>query len=257
MISGNIDLSVGATVGLTACLAVLLQPYGLTVALLAALAAGALCGLLNGLIVEKTGVSSFIVTLATMSGIRGLTFMGIGDVSLSATDDRLNAFSMLALGPVSTVVAIAAVLIAAVGFILRYTIHGRNTFAIGGNRRAAVDAGIAASRHVVGNFVLCGLMAAACGIAMAANLGAASPTFGRDYELLAVTAVVLGGTRLQGGKGGVAGTLGAVVALTILRNGLNLLRVSPFYIPIIVGAVLIAALIIDRKINGNALRHGE
>lgn len=257
VISGNIDLSVGAVVGLTACIVVALQPYGLGVAVLAALAAGLLVGLVNGLIVEKMGISSFIVTLAMMSGIRGLTFLAIGDISLSSTDDRLNTFAMLAIGPISIVVVLFAALAAIVGVVLRFTSHGRNTYAIGGNRSAAVDAGIAVSRHVIVNFALCGLMAATCGIAMAANLGAAAPSFGRDYELLAITAVVLGGTRLQGGKGGVAGTLGAVLALAILRNGLNLLRVSPFYIPVVVGLVLIMALVLDRRVNRQAMRHGE
>jgi ribose transport system permease protein len=203
------------------------------------------------------GISSFIVTLAMMSGIRGLTFLAIGDISLSSTDDRLNTFAMLAIGPISIVVVLFAALAAIVGVVLRFTSHGRNTYAIGGNRSAAVDVGIAVSRHVIVNFALCGLMAATCGIAMAANLGAAAPSFGRDYELLAITAVVLGGTRLQGGKGGVAGTLGAVLALAILRNGLNLLRVSPFYIPVVVGLVLIMALVLDRRVNRQAMRHGE
>jgi ribose transport system permease protein len=257
IISGNIDLSIGATVGLTACLFVALQPYGLELALLGALAAGAAVGLVNGLLVERTGISSFIVTLAMMSGIRGLTFLAIGDTSLSAADDRPNLWAMAAIGPIPVTVGLFAIFAVIVALVLRVTIHGRNTYAIGGNRSAAIDAGIPVSAHIVANFVLCGFMAAICGVTMAANLGAAAPTFGTDYELLAITAVVLGGTRLQGGRGGVAGTIGAVLALTVLRNGLNLMRVSPFYIPLIVGAVLIVALIIDRQFNTRKLEHGE
>ena len=135
--------------------------------------------------------------------------------------------------------------------------HGRNTYAIGGNRRAAEDAGIPVSKHLVANFALCGLMAALSGVFMAARLNAATPGFGREYELWAVIAVVLGGTSLRGGRGSAIGTFAAVIALAVLQNGLNLIHVSPFYVSAIMGLALIATLIIDRQLNRSSRGSAE
>lgn len=250
IISGNIDLSVGAIVGLSSCLVIGMQnQLGLPGAIAAALGSGVALGFLNGLAVERLGVSSFIITLAGMIGIRGLAFLYAGDTSLSALDEQLYDLSALHVGPISLIPFIFIASIVFFQWMLRRTVHGRNTYAIGGSRSAAINAGIPVSRHVLVNFVLCGLMAALCGIAMAANLGAATPSYGKDYELWAVIAVVLGGTRLRGGKGDMLGTFAAVLALAILRNGLNMLHVAPFYIPGIMGIALIAALVFDKQLN--------
>lgn len=250
IITGNIDLSVSSVTALTACIAILLQPYGPLVALGVAMGAGIGMGALNGIIVEKLGVNSFIATLATMTGIRGLTFLIVGDVSLAASDLTYNIVATTPIiGPVNTVVFVfgAAALILAV--VLRRTAFGRNIYAIGGNREAAVDAGIPVTKVVISSFVTSGVLSAVSGIAMAAKLGAAAPSYATGYELIAIATVILGGTRLEGGYGYIVGTLGAVLTLAILRNGLSLLGTSPFIIPIIVGSVLILALILDRQLR--------
>ncbi|WP_210266355.1 MULTISPECIES: ABC transporter permease [Mesorhizobium] len=250
IISGNIDLSVGAVVGLSSCLVIGMQEQiGLAGAIAVALGSGLCLGLLNGLAVERLGVSSFIITLAGMIGTRGLAFLYAGDTSLSAIDEQLYDLTMLHVGPVTLIPFIFLTAVLCFQWMLRRTVHGRNTYAIGGSRSASTNAGIPVSRHVVINFIICGLMAAICGVAMAANLGAATPSYGKDYELWAVIAVVLGGTRLRGGKGDLIGTFAAVLALAILRNGLNMLHVAPFYIPGIMGLALIAALVLDRQLN--------
>jgi ribose transport system permease protein len=246
MVSGNIDLTVGAVLGLAACLVISLQPYGLPLAIAGALGAGVLLGVLNGLIIERTGVNSFIVTLGGMIGIRGLAFLYAGDTSLSPVDDQLTELAGFAVGPIGTIVMLFAVAVVGFSYFLKHTPAGRNAYAIGGNRTAARDAGVPIARHIVLNFALSGAMAALCGIAMAGNLGAATPSFGKDYELWAIIAVVLGGTSLRGGTGSVLGTLGAVAALSILRNGLALLNVQPFYEPIIMGLTLVGALVVDK-----------
>lgn len=250
VISGNIDLTVGAVVGLAACLAIGLQdPLGLWGAIFIAILAGLGLGIANGLIVELTGVNSFIVTLAGMIGIRGLTFVITGDTSLSPNDMRFAEIGMMQIGGVSVIAVVFLLLVFAIRWMLRSTVHGRNTYAIGGNRQAAIDAGIPIMRHIVANFAISGLMAAIAGVFMAARLNAATPSFGKDYELWAVIAVVLGGTSLRGGRGSVIGTLAAVLALAILQNGLNLIHVSPFYVSAIMGAALILTLLIDRQFN--------
>ena len=259
LISGNIDLSVGAIVGMAACLAIKLQEQqmDLSIIIVISIAAGGLLGVLNGLIVEKIGISSFIVTLAAMIGYRGLTFLYAGDASLNGTDERLIDLGLLSWGPVSFISLLFVGLALVFQWMLGSSLHGRNSYAIGGNRRAAVDAGIRVSRHVIANFALSGLMAALCGVAMAAKLGAATPKFGTDYELWAVTAIVLGGTRLRGGKGTVVGTFGAVLALATLRNGMDLIQVPPFYVPVIVGSALIVALLFDRSLSRSSSASDE
>lgn len=249
IISGNIDLSVGSVAALAACTVVLLEPYGPAVAIGGAVAAGVAIGLVNGFFVERIGINSFIVTLAMMSGVRGLTFLLVGDVSLSASDMRYNIVATTMIGPINTVVLAFAALAVGLGFILKRTSYGRNTYAIGGNREAALDAGIRVSRDVTISFVISGFMSACCGISMAANLGAAAPSFATGYELIAIAAVILGGTRLSGGYGFISGTIAAILALAVLQNGLNLIGTSPFIVPVILGTVLVIALILDRQLQ--------
>ena len=257
LISGNIDLSVGSVLGLSACLVIGLQAdVGLPMAVALTLAAGAGLGLFNGFLVEKIGINSFIVTLAGMIGVRGLAFLYAGDTSLSAVDLTLHDIGAYRIGPFTVIALGFLVSVVLFQWMMKRTIHGRNTYAIGGNRVAAVDAGVPVSRHVMANFVLCGLMASVAGIAMASDLGAATPSYGREYELWAVIAVVLGGTSLRGGRGDLLGTFAAAIALAILINGLNLVGVSPFYVSVILGAALIVVLAVDR-LSEPAAKAGE
>ena len=257
VISRNIDLSVGAIAGFAACIAIGAQTFGLTFALLMALGVATCIGALNGLVVEITGVSSFIVSLGALTGVRGLAFLYAGDTSLSAPDDRLSDLGHLSVGPISIIAIAFLASVAAVGWMLNNFRHGRDTYAIGGSREAAINAGIQPSRLVVINFALSGFFAGVCGVAMAADLGAATPSYGKDYELWAVIAVVLGGASLRGGTGSAWGTFAAVLTLAVLRNGLNLIHVSPFYITAIIGPVLIAATIIDSRVNRRLGQLGE
>lgn len=249
MINGNIDLSVGAILALSAALAVDLQSYGLPVALAAALACGIILGALNGLIVWKTGVNAFIVTLGAMIGIRGLVFVYTGEQSFYAHDFSFTDFGTSSIGPVPTLAVIFLSCCAVMHFILTKTVHGRNTFAVGSNQEAASDAGIRVGRHMMVNFIIGGFFAALAGIMLATQMGAATPNLGRDYELWTITAVVLGGTKLVGGYGSIIGTLGGVLAIGILRNGMNLMQVPAFYVLVILGAILISVLILDQKVN--------
>ncbi|WP_413188667.1 ABC transporter permease [Paraburkholderia sacchari] len=249
MINGNIDLSIGATLGLSACLVVGLQSHGLVASVLVAIVTGAALGLLNGWLVEKAGINSFVVTLAAMIGVRGLAFVYAGDGTISASDPRFVDLGTMNFGPIQITVIVFAVLAVVFHWMLSKTIHGRNAYAIGGNRSAAVNAGVAVPSHVIINFAICGAMASLCGIAMAAQLGSATPSFGSGYELWAITAVVLGGTALKGGRGGVVGTLGGALTLAVLRNGMDIVQIQPFYAQVILGAVLIAAIAVNRGVN--------
>ena len=133
--------------------------------------------------------------------------------------------------------------------VLTRTSHGRNTFAVGGNPEASIDAGIRLGRHMMINFIIVGFFAALAGVLLSSQMGASTPNLGRDYELWVITAVVLGGTKLTGGYGSILGTLGGVLAIGILRNGMNLMQVPAFYVLVVLGVILISVLIIDKKVN--------
>lgn len=249
MISGEIDLTVGSVIGLCGCLSVGLQTLGLWPAILLSLAAGVGLGAMNGVIVEKTGINSFIVTLAGTIGIRGLAFLYTGGDSLSALSDDFNDIGGMTVGPVSVVAILFLVILGGMQWVLTRTTHGQAAYAIGGNRSAAINAGIQVARHNIVNFALSGLFAAVCGIAMAAQLDGATPILGQGYELWAIIAVVVGGTKLQGGAGSMLGTLGGVLTLAVLRNGMDLAHVEPFYAFVVTGVTLIAALWLDKYLR--------
>lgn len=249
MINGNIDLSVGATLGLAASLSVGLQDYGLAVAVLAALATGVALGALNGLLVWKTGVNAFIVTLGAMIGVRGLIFVYTEEQSFYASNFAFSDFGASTIGPIPVLALIFLACTLVMHLVLRKTGHGRNTFAVGGNPEAALDAGIRIGRNMMINFMIVGFFAALAGVLLATQMGASTPNLGRDYELWTITAVVLGGTKLTGGYGSITGTLGGVLAIGILRNGMNMMQVPAFYVLVILGVILVTVLIIDQQIN--------
>lgn len=249
MINGNIDLSVGATLGLAASLAVGLQETSMILAILAALGSGILLGAINGFIVWKTGVNAFIVTLGAMLGVRGLVFLYTGEESFYALNFAFSDFGASTIGPFPVLAIIFLVCALIMHLVLTRTSHGRNTFAVGGNPEASIDAGIRLGRHMMINFIIVGFFAALAGVLLASQMGAATPNLGRDYELWVITAVVLGGTKLTGGYGSIVGTLGGVLAIGILRNGMNLMQVPAFYVLVILGVILISVLIIDKKLN--------
>ena len=254
MINGNIDLSVGATMALAASLSVGLQEFvGLFPAVAVGLGAGALLGALNGLIVWKTGVDAFIVTLGAMLGIRGLVFVYTQEQSFFSMNFAYSDFGASSVVGVPTLAVIFLISTVVVHILLSRTVHGSNTYAVGDNREAAVNAGIKVGPHMMINFIIVGFLAAMSGVMLSTQMGASTPNLGMQYELWTITAVVLGGTKLTGGAGSIVGTFGGVLAIGILRNGMNLMQVPAFYVLVILGSILIAVLFLDKQLN----RKGE
>ncbi|MEQ1901240.1 MAG: ABC transporter permease [Devosia sp.] len=250
-ISGNIDLSVGAIAALGTCLTVAVQPFvGPVGAVAVTLACSTLCGVINGLIVERLKLNSIIVTIAVGTALHGATYLLFGVTTKVAPDTSFVDFGSLKLLGLSSSVIIFLLLAIATSLMLRFTVHGVHTYAIGGHRQAALDAGVNVERHVLINFAYSGLFAGLCGVLLVASLGAGSPTYAKDYELWAIIAVVLGGTRLAGGAGTVAGTVAAALSLTVLRNGMTLMKIDVRWFLIALGLSLIVALILDRLRSG-------
>lgn len=246
ILSGGFDLSVGSMQALASCItATTMLQFGIVPAIAFALLAGGIGGLINGLIITKIRVNPLVTTLGTMSIFRGLALVITGgDVVFGLPSE----FFFLGTGffwgiPVPAIFAIIALVI---GFILlRRTVFGLNIYAIGGNREAARLSGIKVDRVLISCYVIGGFLAALSGVIMTARLSSGQPTLGHGFELNAIAAVVIGGTSLAGGVGGIGGTIIGVFLIGILSNGLNILNINYFWQQVIIGTIIILAVAID------------
>jgi ribose transport system permease protein len=243
ILTGGIDLSVGSVVALAGvlCADVLSRGLGVGTGIGVGLLVGLAVGLVNGLAVTRLRVPPFVVTLAMMLVARGGAYKYTDARTISGLPQ---GFVSLSHGLVP--VAIMAAVFALAWLLLMRTPFGRHVYATGGNREAAWLAGIRIDRVLLAVYALCGLCAGLAGVLVAARLNAGYPKAGEFYELDAVTAVVVGGTSLFGGRGSIWGTLAGAFFIGILNNGLNLFQVEPYDQMIVKGAVLLAAASLDR-----------
>lgn len=251
ILTGGIDLSVGSTLALSSAMVAILMVSGVDsiIALLLGCIFGAILGAINGLLITAGKMAPFIATLATMTVFRGLTLV-VTDGNLITNLNGSYAFQLFGRGyflglPVPAVTMFITFIILYI--LLHKTVFGRQTYAMGGNEKAAFISGIKVNRIKIMVYSLAGLMSAMAGAILTSRLNSAQPTAGMSYELDAIAAVVLGGTSLTGGKGRIVGTLIGVLIIGVLNNGLNLLGVSSFYQQVVKGVVIIIAVLIDRK----------
>lgn len=248
IILAEIDLSVGAVLGISSIVtAFVLQDQPLVVGLLAGWGVGAAAGLVNGLLVTKLRMPSFIATLAMMSVLAGLTLQLSQGNPVSINDDGFLAIGQSRLLGVPNPVWIMLAAFVVFGLILARSRYGRHVYAVGDNADAARLAGIQVHRVKILAFVISGLLSATAGFILAARLGTAQPTAGSGLELAAIAAVIIGGTSLAGGRGALAGTLIGALLLGVIDNGLNLLDVSPFLQGVVKGLVILLAIFLDRN----------
>lgn len=243
ILTGGIDLSVGSVVALAGvlCADVLARGGGLAAGAGSGLVVGVAVGLLNGLVVTKVGIPPFIATLAMMLVARGAAYKYTDARTISGLPE---SFAALSRGLVP--VAVMAVVFALAWVLLMRTPFGRHVYATGGNREAAWLAGIRVDRVLLAVYGLSGLSAGLAGVLVASRLNAGYPKAGEFYELDAVTAVVVGGTSLFGGRGSIWGTLAGAFFIGILNNGLNLYHVEHYDQLVVKGIVLLAAASFDR-----------
>jgi ribose transport system permease protein len=249
ILSGGIDLSVGsvfACAGIAGGL--VFQATGnLWLTLAATLLTGAALGSLNGLFISQLRVPPFIATLGMLGMARGLALIlsrGIPIFGLSREYLWIGQGKLFDLVPIPTLILLGV--FALVYFIARYTRFGRFTYATGSNAEAAKLSGINLGRVLLGTFALSGLLCGVAAVIEAARLATIQPAGGNGYELLAIGAVVIGGTSLFGGEGNVIATLIGALIETTIRNGLNLLGVNAFWQYVVNGAVIIAAVAVDQ-----------
>lgn len=250
VINGYFDLSVGSLMGLSSCLTIGLTPIiGLVPSILIAILIGLIVGLLNGLLITKAGINAFVVTLAEMIGIRGIVYI-YTEKTLSGTSKLFYEFGKGSFIGIPNLVWIMLIFFAAGQAILHLTKQGRNTYAAGGNMNAAKNAGINVDKTIIGNFLFCSFSSAIAGIMYASKFNSASPTLGwPDTPVLAIAAVVLGGTKLSGGYGNMFYTFGGLITLGMVDNAMNLLKISSYFNTLITGIILILVLYLDKVIR--------
>jgi ribose transport system permease protein len=246
---GGIDLSVGSILALSAMVMGYLGnmaglPFPL--AILIAILVSALTGVVSGLMITLLRMPAFIATLAMMSVARGVASIITDGEQIVGFPDW---FSDLAItrhfGFLTVTVAVMVVITLAAWVFLRFRPAGRALYAIGGGAEVARLAGIRVQAATVGVYTLCGALAGLAGVILSARLDSAQPSSGLGYELDTIAAVVIGGASLSGGVGGVAGTAVGVLIIGFLRNGLNLLHVSPFVQQVVIGVVIALAVAAD------------
>jgi ribose transport system permease protein len=244
LIAGGIDISLGSTMAMAGALAAGLQDYGAPVAVAAALLFGLGVGALNGLLATRFRIVPFVATLGTMSLVRGLLLTYTQQQSIPITDESLARLGG-DLGPLPVPLLCSLVLLALLSLVLDKTRTGRDFYATGGNREAAYLAGVPVERSLFLAFLASGLLAALGGVLLAARLNAATVQLGTDTPLLTISAAMIGGASLLGGRGTMLGAFLGVLALGVLNNGMNLLGIFTHYQIAIRALILIAVVALD------------
>jgi ribose transport system permease protein len=247
IIAGGFDLSVGSTMAAAGMAAGWLVTQGvpLPIAFAAAIAIGVVVGLVNGTIISYARINPLIATLATLAIVRGLSYVISGGRELVMSDP---AFLTLGVGTILGVPYIVLLLIATFvvsGWVMPRTLFGRYAYAIGSSARAAQRAGVPVARWRIAYYVTCGALSALAGLVFVARTGNAQPSAALGIELDVITAVIVGGTSLTGGRGRLSGTFIGLVLLGVVNNGLILVGVPAFWQQVVKGGILLTAVLHD------------
>ena len=247
-IGGGLDISVGSTMGFSAVVITLLFSRGLNLflSIILGLVISGTVGLINGLMITKLGINPIITSLGMLSILRGLAFILAGGTGIPIMDAK---FRFIGLGrvwilPISVLVLI--IFFIAGYFVLTYTQYGRNIYVVGNNENTAKIAGINSDRIKISLYILTAVGAGIAGLINAAQIGTTQPKIGTGYEFAVVTAVVLGGVSLAGGKGRIVGALLGVLIIGTLKYGLEIIGVHSFYQTIAQGTILLIAVMVDQ-----------
>jgi ribose transport system permease protein len=248
ILTAGIDLSVGSILASTAVLSLLssLDAHLQWATILVPLVAGLGMGVINGILIAYVRLPPFIVTMGSMTALRGAAYLFANGTTVINNNLNFAWIGNNYLGPVPWLVIIAFVVILVLWFLLRKTVLGVRIYAVGGNEQAARLTGIKVGAVLIFVYGISGLMSGLGGVMTASRLYSASGLLGNGYELDAIASVVLGGTSLVGGIGGVPGTLIGALIMAVLNNGLTLMNISYFWQLVIKGLVIIIAVTIDK-----------
>lgn len=252
IIAGGFDMSVGSTVAFTGVLAAMLGQgqYPLIVPLLVAMLAGLAVGVVNGVGVAVGDLPPFIMTLGTMTAVRGLALLisnGKPVIGISAEYKAVAASSVLGV-PMLAVFLVVIIIICS--FVLAKTVYGRRVYACGGNLLAAQVSGINTTRIRISTFAIAGLLAGLSGFLMTSRVTIGQPNAAESYEMDAITACVVGGVSMSGGVGKSWGVVVGCLLITVIANGLDIMGVSSHWQKIVKGAIIVLAVLLDIKGKG-------
>ena len=242
IISGGFDLSVGATAAAAGCLAAYISlQMGVPVGILAGLALGVAIGSVNGSIVSKIGVNPFVATFGMQAVVTGVMFALTSARPIAPLPEAWRALGFYNIGGLTTssMVFLATILVLYV--VLRFTRFGQHIYAVGSNKVAARRAGVRVDAVIIAIYAVGGLTAAIAGILLTSIAGIGSPQTGATWALLSIAAVVIGGTPLSGGAGGISSAVIGILALTVLNNAMTLYSISAFWQPAFMGAAVLVA----------------
>ncbi len=245
LLTGGMDLSVGATAGLVGCICAQLIKSGvpIPVAFIIGILIGALIGFVNGLLVGL--LPSFIATYATNWVLTGLAVMVMNGAVIYDLPKNFTKLGVGYVGPIPVLVIIAAIIVVILYILLQKTTYGRQVYSYGSNAEAARYSGMPVKKIMISTFMICSICAGIAGMIITARLNAADAAMGEAYGLQTVAAVVIGGTSMLGGEGGVGGTVIGALILTIIVNVMNLKGVPSFAQPMVVGIVIIVMVLFD------------
>jgi ribose transport system permease protein len=246
MTAGQFDLSVGSIVAFTSVvMAYMALHHGIGVSVVVAVGAGLLVGIINGILVTVIQVNALITTLGTLAAFRGLAEV-VADGQSVGVENFTGLGTARPFWNIPVPVILLVLVLVGVWALMRYTVYGRSMYSIGSNPSAARLVGIRSGRYIFVGFLLSAAACALGGLILTAQLGVGSSLFGVGMELSVITAIVLGGASLSGGKGSIVGTAVGLLIIGILNNGLTLTGVDPFWQNVARGALLIAAVSFDR-----------
>ncbi|GLU30805.1 L-arabinose ABC transporter permease AraH [Trinickia caryophylli] len=249
--SRDFDLSIGSTVAFAGvlCAMVLNATDNTFLAILAAVAAGAVIGFVNGAVIAYLRINALITTLATMEIVRGLGFIVSHGQAVGVSSDTFIALGGFTLAGVSLPIWVTLVCFIVFGVLLNQTVYGRNTLAIGGNPEASRLAGINVERTRVIIFLVQGAVTALAGVILASRITSGQPNAAQGFELNVISACVLGGVSLLGGRATISGVVIGVLIMGTVENVMNLLNIDAFYQYLVRGAILLAAVLLDQLKN--------
>lgn len=247
LVSGNIDLSVGSIMALCGMVIGTLIPETGNVlpSFIAGLAAAALCGAFNGFLITKIKVNAFITTIASMQIFRGISYILSKSKTITISNPGMRWIGRGTTAGIPNALILFVLFVAVFYFISRYTVFGRRLYIIGGNSQAAYLSGIKVSKVIFFVYVINGLAAGVSGLILSSQIGAAMPQSGSGIEFEVISAVILGGTSLAGGKGSLIGTFIGGLLLATLNNGMVMLNIPSYWQAVIIGVVLVFAVSFD------------
>jgi L-arabinose transport system permease protein len=249
--SRDFDLSVGSTVAFAGvmCAIVANATGSVVLGIAASLVAGAVIGAINGVVIAKLKINALITTLATMEIVRGLAFITSHGQAVGVTSEAFFTLGALELFGLPVPVWVTVACFVVFGVLLNKTIYGRNTLAIGGNPDAARLAGVAVDRTRIAIFLIQGVVAALAGIILASRMTSGQPNAGEGFELNVISACVLGGVSLMGGRASISGVLVGVLIMGTVQNAMSLMNIDAFYQYLVRGAILLIAVLVDQLKN--------